>query len=82
MLMRGLNSLGWVANSPKATFYVWIKVPNGRDSIKFCALLLDKANIVVTPGVGFGKYGQGYIRMALTVNKDRIREALDRLKKI
>ena len=82
VLMRGLNSLGWQANTPKATFYVWIKVPQGKDSIKFSALLLEKANIVVTPGIGFGKYGQGYIRMALTVNKERIREALDRLKKI
>lgn len=82
VLMRGLNSLGWQANSPQATFYAWIKVPQGKDSIKFSALLLEKANIVVTPGVGFGKYGQGYIRMALTVNKERIKEALERLKKI
>jgi LL-diaminopimelate aminotransferase len=82
VLMRGLDSLGWQANIPKATFYVWIKVPKGKDSIKFSALLLERANIVVTPGVGFGKYGEGYIRMALTVNKERIREALDRLKSL
>ncbi|MFA5062681.1 MAG: LL-diaminopimelate aminotransferase [Candidatus Omnitrophota bacterium] len=82
VLIRGLNSLGWLALNPKATFYVWIKVPQGRDSIKFSGELLEKANIVVTPGVGFGKYGEGYIRMALTVDKDRIREALDRLKNI
>ena len=44
--------------------------------------LLEKANIVVTPGVGLGKYGEGYIRMALTVNRERIREALDRLKSL
>ncbi|MDD5568667.1 MAG: LL-diaminopimelate aminotransferase [Candidatus Omnitrophica bacterium] len=81
VLVRGLNSLGWLAFNPKATFYVWIKVPQGRDSIKFSGELLEKANIVVTPGVGFGKYGEGYIRMALTVDKDRIREALDRLRK-
>jgi len=82
VLMRGLDSLGWQANNPKAAFYVWIKVPKGKDSIKFSGILLDKVNIVVTPGVGFGKYGEGYIRMALTVNKERIREALDRLKHI
>jgi len=82
VLMNGLDSLGWQLNRPKATFYVWIKVPKGKDSIKFSGRLLEKTNIVVTPGVGFGKFGEGYIRMALTVNKERIREALDRLKHI
>ncbi|MBU1727510.1 MAG: aminotransferase class I/II-fold pyridoxal phosphate-dependent enzyme, partial [Candidatus Omnitrophica bacterium] len=65
-----------------ATFYVWIKIPKKTNSIKFAALLLEKANIVATPGVGFGKYGEGYIRMALTVPKERIEEALGRLKKV
>ncbi len=87
VLILGLNSLGWQVEPPKATFYVWIKVPakaaaKGMDSIKFSALLLDKANIVATPGVGFGEYGQGYIRMALTVPKERIQEAIQRLKKL
>jgi len=82
VLLRGLDSLGWQAAYPKATFYVWIKVPQAKDSIKLARVILEKANIVVTPGVGFGKYGEGYIRMALTVNRERIREALDRLKKI
>ncbi|MFA5176771.1 MAG: LL-diaminopimelate aminotransferase [Candidatus Omnitrophota bacterium] len=81
-LMGGLEVLGWQAHSPKATFYVWIKVPQGKSSIRFSGVLLDKANIVVTPGVGFGRYGEGYIRMALTVSKERIREAVERLKKI
>lgn len=81
-LMAGLESLGWQANRPKATFYVWIKVPKVKDSIKFSKNLLEKANIVVTPGVGFGKYGEGFIRMALTVSRERIKEAISRLKKI
>jgi LL-diaminopimelate aminotransferase len=81
-LMEGLDSLGWQARRPKATFYVWIKIPQGKSSLKFAAALLDKANIVVTPGVGFGSCGEGYIRMALTVSKERIQEALERLKKI
>jgi LL-diaminopimelate aminotransferase len=81
-LVEGLGELGWQAHSPKATFYIWIKVPQGKNSLKFSGVLLDKANIVVTPGVGFGRYGEGYIRMALTVGKERIREALERLKKI
>ena len=66
----------------QSTFYVWIKVPQAKTSLKFAADLLEKANIVVTPGVGLGKYGEGYIRMALTVNRERIREALDRLKSL
>lgn len=82
VLISGLNSLGWDVITPKATFYVWIKIPQKINSIKFAATLLEKANIVVTPGVGFGKYGEGYIRMALTVAKERISEAVARLKKI
>jgi LL-diaminopimelate aminotransferase len=80
--MAGLFSLGWKAKIPKATFYVWINVPKKKDSIKFCALLLDKANIIATPGVGFGQSAEGYIRMALTLPKERIKEAIERLKKI
>lgn len=82
VLISGLNSLGWGAIRPKATFYFWVKVPKKTDSIKFSGLLLEKADIIVTPGVGFGKYGEGYIRMALTVPKERISEAIARLKKI
>jgi len=62
---------------------VWLKIPDKKfDSIKLSQFLLDKANIVVTPGVGFGKYGEGFIRMALTVSVERIKEAIARLKKI
>jgi LL-diaminopimelate aminotransferase len=82
VLMQGLDTLGWEARLPKATFYVWIKVPKKAGSIKFAATILEKADIVVTPGVGFGKYGEGYIRMALTVPEERINQAIARLKKI
>jgi LL-diaminopimelate aminotransferase len=82
ILIAGLNSLGWQVRTPKATFYAWIKVPKKINSLKFAALLLEKTDIVVTPGVGFGEYGEGYIRMALTVDKERIKEALERLKKL
>jgi LL-diaminopimelate aminotransferase len=82
ILVDGLNGLGWNAVKPKATFYVWIKIPPKTEAISFAAGLLKNANIVATPGVGFGEYGQGYIRMALTVPEARIKEALQRLKKI
>ena len=82
ILAEGLRSLGLVARTPRATFYVWIKVPKKMKSIVFSRLLLEKADIIATPGVGFGRNGEGYIRMALTVAKERISEAIERLKKI
>ncbi len=82
ILVEGLKSLGWHAEKPKATFYVWIKTPKSSHSIHFAQTLLDKANIVATPGVGFGRFGEGYIRMALTVPKERIKEAVERIRKL
>jgi LL-diaminopimelate aminotransferase len=79
-LINGLRSLGWQVTCPKATFYVWLRIPKKINSIKFSTLLLEKTNIVVSPGVGFGKYGEGYIRIALTVSKERIEEAIRRIK--
>jgi LL-diaminopimelate aminotransferase len=81
-LFEGLAGLGLNVRMPRATFYVWFKIPAKYTSIRFAAMVLEKADIVVTPGVGFGKYGEGYIRMALTVPKERIEEAIGRLKKI
>ena len=82
VLIAGLKSLGWQVEPPKATFYVWIRNRRKMTSIEASGLLLEKADIVATPGVGFGKYGEGYIRMALTVPEERISEALMRLKKL
>ncbi|HOU37108.1 MAG TPA: aminotransferase class I/II-fold pyridoxal phosphate-dependent enzyme, partial [Candidatus Omnitrophota bacterium] len=82
VLVDGLNNLGWDAHKPKATFYVWVKVQSKQSSIEFAAMLLEKANLVVTPGVGFGASGEGYVRFALTVPKERITEALERLRKV
>ena len=82
VLVRGLESLGLKLKNPKATFYVWLRVPDKEDSISFARLLLEKASLVVTPGIGFGGHGDGYVRFALTVQKDRIEEAVGRLKKL
>ena len=82
ILVSGLRGLGWQVNPPKATFYVWVKIPKNESSIKFASMILAKANMVVTPGVGFGRYGEGYIRFALTVPVERIKEGISRLKKI
>ena len=74
--------MGWKVPKPKATFYVWMPVPSGYTSTELSKMLLDKANIVTTPGIGFGSNGEGYIRMALTVSEERLREAVDRIKKL
>lgn len=81
VLVDGLTDLGWTVTKPKATFYVWIKIPPKAEAISFAARLLKDADIVATPGVGFGENGQGYIRMALTVPVQRIKEALERIKR-
>ncbi len=82
VLVAGLRNLGLEFETPSATFYVWIEVPQGYTSASFTAHLLEKAGIVTTPGNGFGAPGEGYIRMALTTTKERLAEAVDRLKHI
>jgi len=82
LMVKGLRELGLELDSPKATFYLWIRVPGKQTSAQFSALLLEKAGIVATPGNGFGDAGEGYVRMALTVNESRLKEALVRLKGI
>ena len=80
VLVEGLNSLGWSIEKPKATFYVWAPVPKGYTSESFAETVLEKCGVVVTPGTGYGKNGAGYFRMALTIEKERIVEAIERLK--
>lgn len=81
VLVDGLKQLGWNVEKPKATFYVWARVPSRYTSAAFAKDLLEKCDIVATPGNGFGEHGEGFIRMALTVDKDRIREAVERIGK-
>lgn len=82
ILVEGLKELGWEVEKPKATFYVWVPVPKGYTSSEFSVRLLSKKGIVVTPGSAYGEAGEGYIRMALVVDKERLKEAVDRMKGI
>jgi len=82
VMVKGLQEIGLVVDRPKATFYLWIQVPKGYSSAQFAALLLEKGGIVATPGNGFGEEGEGYIRMAITVDEKRLKEAIERLKRI
>jgi LL-diaminopimelate aminotransferase len=79
VVVDGLRKLGLPVASPRATFFVWAPVPDGSDSRKWASRLLQEVGVVVTPGVGFGPSGEGYYRIALTVDKARIAEAIDRL---
>ena len=79
IVIEGLTALGWKVERPKATIYVWPKVPKGFTSASFCELVLDKAGVVLTPGNGYGEYGEGYFRISLTISTERLREALRRL---
>jgi LL-diaminopimelate aminotransferase len=78
-LLQTLNQIGLKANPPRASLYIWARVPDGYNSIEFATTLLDEAGIVVTPGVGYGKHGEGYIRLSLTTPDERLEEAMVRL---
>jgi len=80
MMVEGLRDSGFRVTSPKATFYLWVQVPEGYSSAQLATRLLEEAGVVVTPGNGFGEPGEGYFRIALTQKRDRLAEALERLK--
>lgn len=80
--VTALKGIGWEVSTPPATFYMWIPCPKGYSSTDLCAKLLDEANVVTTPGIGFGKSAEGYIRAALTVETPRLLEAVDRIGKL
>lgn len=80
VVVEALREAGWTAVAPKASFYVWAPVPQGYTSKDFVSYILEKTGVVVTPGSGFGEYGEGYFRIALTVEVDRLKEAMDRIK--
>jgi LL-diaminopimelate aminotransferase len=80
VLVTGLKGLGLEMEMPKATFYVWCPCPQGMTSQDFCMKMLTECGVVTTPGNGLGSAGEGYVRMALTVGEERLKEAVDRLK--
>jgi len=80
LVVDTLNDMGWNYTPPRGTFYLWIPTPGGRPSAEVAEELFEKAHVVVTPGNAYGAYGEGYIRISLTVADDRLAEAMDRLK--
>ena len=80
VVVKGLRDIGLEVESPKATFYVWSTIPRGFSFQEFCYKVLDEANVWMIPGSMYGKYGEGYLRIALTHPASRLAEAMDRLK--
>ena len=80
-IVNVLRQIGLVVNPPKASLYLWVRIPDGYTSAGFAAELLDKVGVVVTPGRGYGECGEGYIRLSLTVPDDRLEQGLSRLLK-
>jgi LL-diaminopimelate aminotransferase len=81
VLVEGLTKIGLKVYLPKATFYLWAGVPEGYTSQDFCFKALDQANVWMIPGSLYGKYGEGYLRIAFTHSVDRLKEAIRRLQK-
>lgn len=82
VVVGGLNSLGWSLKPPLGSVYVWVPTPEGRTSVEFADLLLDRAGVFVAPGTGYGEHGEGFVRLSLTVPDDRLAEAMDRIARV
>lgn len=80
LLVDGLQEAGWRVGRPRATFYLWAEVPEGFDSVTFAQHVLERAAVVVTPGVGYGEVGDRYVRLSFTTPEDRLKEAVQRLR--
>ena len=85
IMADGMNRMGWPVDKPKAAMYLWAKMPQRytkMNSLDFSMMLLKEAAVSISPGSGFGAMGEGYVRIALVENKDRIRQALRNIKKL
>jgi len=82
VLISECQRIGWDVSAPTASFFAWLPVPEGYTSESFADLLLDKADVAVAAGVGFGKHGEGYIRVGLLDDEDRLKEAVARIEKL
>jgi len=84
VLIEGLAQAGWDVPSPQASMFAWAPIPerfSNLGSVEFSKLLLSEAKVAVAPGLGFGEYGEGYVRIALVENRERLRQALRNIKR-
>ena len=85
VLVKGLKQAGWIIEPPKATMFAWAEIPENfrkMGSLEFCKLLIKKAGVAVSPGIGFGEGGDNYVRFALVENEHRIRQATKGIKRV
>jgi len=85
VLVDGLNKLGWSVPKPRGTMFVWAPIPDNfraMGSLEFAKLLIQECRVAVSPGIGFGEYGEGFVRFALVENEQRIKQALRGLKSL
>lgn len=85
VFVKGLQQIGWDVALPKATFYIWAKIPrkfSALTSLEFATLLMHEVGVVVAPGSGFGEYGEGFVRFALVEPERRLKEAIKRIKRV
>jgi alanine-synthesizing transaminase len=85
VLCDGLSRVGWKVDKPRGTMFVWARIPEQYrplGSLEFSKYLLDKARVAVSPGIGFGQYGDEYVRFALVENEHRTRQAIQGIKRV
>ena len=85
VLCDGLTAAGWPVEKPKATMFVWAKIPERfreLGSMEFSKILLQEAKVAVSPGIGFGEYGDDYVRFGLIENEQRTRQAIRNIKSL
>ncbi|MBU8877596.1 pyridoxal phosphate-dependent aminotransferase [Bacillus sp. FJAT-29790] len=82
VLISGLQEIGWDVKSPEGSFFAWLKVPVDFTSMEFADYLLEKAHIVVAPGIGFGEWGEGFVRVGLLTSEERLKEAIQRIEQL
>jgi alanine-synthesizing transaminase len=84
-LCDGLTRIGWKIEKPRGTMFVWAKIPDqfgAMGSLEFSKLLVEKAKVAVSPGIGFGQYGDDYVRFALVENEHRTRQAIQGIRRV
>jgi LL-diaminopimelate aminotransferase len=81
IMVDGLNQLGWKLKKPTASMYLWVPIPSGFNCTSFTNHLIHKTGVVVSPGIGFGELGEGYVRISLVDTEERLKEAISRMQK-
>jgi LL-diaminopimelate aminotransferase len=79
-VIKTLRELGWTCEVPQGTFYLWVPVPKGYTSAEFCAFMFEQCAVVIAPGAAYGENGEGYVRFSLTIEDNRLDEALQRMR--